>query len=209
VVQRSVVAIYRGLLGLLTVAAITTQVIASAQTPSFSPVNYFSYFTIDSNLIAAAVFLVAAARRRRAQSSTVDLLRGAAVVYMVVVGVVFTLLLRGTDVDTAIPWVNTVVHELMPMVMVADWLVDPPAARLRLSQGALWLTFPLAWIVYTLIRGAVTGRYPYPFLNPANGGYESVATYSVGILALFMVVCAIVVWLANVRKGATETTLIT
>jgi hypothetical protein len=156
VVRRSVAPFYRGFFGLLTLAAIMTQLIAASGTPTFSPVNYFSYFTIDSNLIAAALLLFAAAVRRR--SRVLDLLRGAAVVQMVVVGVVFTLLLSGTDVDTAIPWVNTVVHELMPMVVVADWLLDPPAQRLSLRQSLLWLSFPLVWILYTLIRGAITGR---------------------------------------------------
>jgi len=31
----------------------------------------------------------------------------------------------------------------MPLVMLADWLITPPAARLRLRQGMLWLSFPL------------------------------------------------------------------
>jgi hypothetical protein len=121
---------------------------------------------------------------------------------MIVVGVVFTLLLSGTDVDTAIPWVNTVVHQLMPMVMVADWLLDPPAQILSLRQGVAWLSFPLVWILYTLVRGAITGRYPYPFLDPANGGFASVAAYSETILVLLAVVCAVVVWLGNVRSNS-------
>ncbi|MBJ7600032.1 MAG: hypothetical protein DLM67_19135 [Candidatus Nephthysia bennettiae] len=197
-VRRSVAPLYRGFFGVLTLAAITTQLVAASATPTFSPVNYFSYFTIDSNLVAAAVLLIGAAVRQR--SRTLDLLRGAAVVYMVVVGVVFTLLLSGTDVDTAIPWVNTVVHELMPMVMVADWLLDPPAHRLSLRQSLLWLSFPFVWILYTLVRGAITGRYPYPFLNPTNGGYGSVAAYSAAIFVLLMVVCAVVVWIGNAPR---------
>lgn len=28
------------------------------------------------------------------------------------------------------------------------------AVQLRLSEGLLWLSFPLVWIVYTIIRGA-------------------------------------------------------
>jgi hypothetical protein len=120
---------------------------------------------------------------------------------MSVTGIVFTLLLSNTDVDTAIPWVNSVVHELMPLVMLADWLLDPPALRLNLRQGLLWLSFPLVWIVYTLIRGAIVGHYPYPFLNPANGGYSSVAGYCVGILVVMAVVCALTVVLANAAGG--------
>lgn len=171
-----------------------------ASSRGFDPVNYFTYFTIDSNLIAAILLGVGAARFRRPRSPTLDLLRGGAVVYMSVTGVVFTLLLRGTDVDTAIPWVNSVVHELMPMVIVADWLLDPPAERLSLKQGALWLSFPLGWILFELVRGA-TGRYHYPFLDPAQGGWVSVLAYMAAILVFMFALCAVVVWLGNARRS--------
>src|SRR5260370_37795996 len=109
-------------------------------------------------------------------------------------GAVFAVLWSGTIGDAAIPWVNSVVHELMPMAVVADWLLDPPQTRLTLRQGALWLAYPLAWIIYELIRGSITGAYHYPFLNPAHGGYGAVALYSAAILVLMLVVCAVVVW---------------
>ena len=95
-----------------------------------------------------------------------DLVRGGAVVYMTVTGVVFSVLLSGTNVDTAIPWVNDVVHEVMPIVMVADWLLDPPRSRLTLRDGLLWLSYPAAWLVYTLIKGPIVDKYPVPVRGP-------------------------------------------
>jgi hypothetical protein len=200
--SRLVIPAYRLVFAAVTIAAIISQAVASINLGIFRPVNYFSYFTIDSNLIAVALLLVGVARWRSTSSSGLDVLRGAGVVYMSVTGVVFTLLLSGVDVDTQLKWVNTVVHELMPLVMVADWLIAPPASRLTLRQGALWLLFPLVWIIYTLIRGAAANWYPYPFLNPANGGYASVTLYCVGILVFMLVVCAAVVWLGNLRHPA-------
>jgi hypothetical protein len=174
---------------------------AFASKGTLNPVNYFSYFTIDSNLIATGVLIAGAVHRDRPATPRLDLVRGGAVVYMSITGIVFTLLLSNTDVDTAIPWVNSVVHELMPLVMLADWLVTPPAVRLQIRQGLLWLSFPLAWIVYTIIRGAIVNLYPYPFLNPANGGYGSVAVNCIAILVAMVVVSALVVVLANAAGG--------
>jgi hypothetical protein len=111
--------------------------------------------------------------------------------------IVFTLLLSNTDVDTAIPWVNTVVHQLIPLVVVVDWLLDPPPFRLTIRQGLLWLSYPAAWIVYILIRGSIVNLYPYPFLNPTNGGYGTVAAYCVAILVLMTLVCVAAVGAAN------------
>lgn len=60
------------------------------------------------------------------------------------------------------------------------------------------------WIVFTLIRRGSGRQVPYPFLNPANGGYGSVAIYSVAILAFMLLVCGLVVWLGNLRSPAKE-----
>ena len=46
---------------LLTITAIIVQAASNA---NFDPVNYFSYFTIDSNLIATALLLAGAAMWR-------------------------------------------------------------------------------------------------------------------------------------------------
>ena len=134
---------YRLIFALVTIAAVISQAVSSINLGIFRPANYFSYFTIDSNLMATALLLVGVARWRSRNPPALDILRGAGVVYMSVTGIVFTLLLSGVDVDTQLKWVNTVVHELMPLVILADWLVAPPAMRLTFRQGALWLVFPL------------------------------------------------------------------
>ena len=42
---------------------------------------------------------------------------------------------------------------------------------------------------FTFFTIEIDGRYPNPFLDPVNGGYGTVALYSVGILVLFMATC--------------------
>lgn len=199
VAWRPTVAVVRLGFAVLTIAAIVVQ---AASSPSFDPVNYFSYFTIDSNLIATALLLAGVAMWRSEDTPTLELLRGAAVVYMTVTGVVFTLLLRGTDVDTTIPWVNTVVHEAGPLFILADWFVLPPRRSISAAQSILWLAFPLVWTIYTLIRGAISGRYPYPFLDPANGGYATVTVYMIVILVFMLLVSFAVAWTARIRGVA-------
>ena len=199
--RAQVISLCRALFAALTLVAIAVQMVDLAGKGILNPVNYFSYFTIDSNLIAVAVLLAGATAWDGASPRRLDILRGAAVVYMSITGIVFTLLLSNTDVDTAIPWVNTVVHELMPLVILADWLLAPPTARLNMRQGVLWLSFPLLWIAYTLIRGGIVNHYPYPFLNPANGGYASVSVYCIGILVAMLIVCFVTVALANAAGG--------
>ena len=198
--RATAIAGYRLVFGLLGLAAVATQFLDLASRGVLDPLHFFSYFTIESNLLAAFVFLWLAARRGAPRSTTTELIRGGAVVYMTVTGIVFSVLLANTNVDTAIPWVNDVVHELMPIVVVADWLIDPPAMRLSVGQGLWWLAYPAAWLAYTLIKGPITGKYPYPFVDPDNGGYGTVAVYCLAILIGMTFVCLAAVWAANVSR---------
>jgi hypothetical protein len=110
------------------------------------------------------------------------LLCGAATLNLTITGIVFSLLLAGLDgVEfTAVPWDN-VLHYLVPVLVVLDWAIVPPALRIPYRRGLIWLTFPLAYVVYSLIRGHYAHWYPYPFLNPALRGYTGVIQSSAGI----------------------------
>src|SRR5262245_24656357 len=97
---RSVIALYRLGFGLLTFLASGVQLVSLSQAGTLDPVHYLTFFTILSNEIAAILFLVGAARWRAEHNATLDLIRGAAVVNMTVTGIVFAVLLSGTNVDT-------------------------------------------------------------------------------------------------------------
>ncbi len=181
----------RLLFATLTIAAIATQLMYTSQyAVTFSLLNFFSYFTILSNVFVSVVFIASASYLAigRKPSPTDDILRGASVLYMAVTGIVYTLLLSGTDVDLTLPWVNLQLHYIMPIVVVADWLYQPQRTQLTVQRILPWLWFPAAYLMYTLIRGAIVGWYPYPFMNPAlAGGYGGVAIYSIGILLVLFV----------------------
>jgi hypothetical protein len=200
------IAAYRAFFGLLVLAAIGTQLADLSGRGVLDPLHYFSYFTIDSNLLAAALFLILAVRRGQ-RSAGFEMARGVGVICMTVTGIVFSVLLSGTDVDTAIPWVNDVVHSVMPIVVAVDWLLDPPRMQLTYRQGLRWVIYPAIWLAYTLVKGPIVDKYPYPFLDPANGGYGTVAIYVVGILAVMALVCLAAVWVANAagRRGQEPT----
>jgi hypothetical protein len=86
-------------------------------------------------------------------------------------------------------------HQLMPIVIVLDWLIDPPRHTLSTRKALYWLLFPLAYLGYTLTRGPHTGWYPYPFLTPTTHGYlpviENCAAIAIGLLILIAVVTRI------------------
>jgi hypothetical protein len=189
---------YRVAGGLLILVAVGYQLSVVAKGPGFNPVGFFSFFTILSNLLTAAVLLYGATRVSAKPSLAFELLRGAAVVYMTTTFVVVLILLSGADLQVATPWVDFVVHKLMPVVVVLDWLVVPPRRHLPLSRCLLWLAFPVVWLAYSLVRGAITGWYPYPFLDPGRaGGYGSVTVACVAIAVGMVVLMLVVSWAGN------------
>jgi hypothetical protein len=194
---------YRAVGALAILSAISYQLGHGLGGQSWSAANYFSYFTILSNLLAAGILLAGALRGPGPRSETVDLLRGAAVMYMLTTGIVYAVLLSGQKVST--PWVNAIVHQIMPVVVLVDWGLDPPWTQLPLRSTLLWLSFPVAYIAYTLTRGAIVNWYPYFFVNPNHsGGYLAVAggclAIGVGMIGLIL----LITWAGNRRATAVE-----
>ena len=193
-----VLRICRGLLALAAFTAIGYDVAAG---PGVSDGDYFSYFTVLSNLFAAAMLLYGGLRPARERSRTVELLRGASVVYILTTGIVYLLLLSGHA--PAYPWVNAILHYLMPVAVTLDWLLDPPHVPLEPARTiVLWMVFPVLYIIYTLVRGAIVDWYPYLFVNPhRSGGYllvtGDVLAVGIGITALILATT----WAGNRRQG--------
>jgi hypothetical protein len=195
------VPVVRAFFGLLTLYAVGRQLAIHVRL-GFDVTNFFSYFTNLSNIFAACVLPGGAWIGPRSGSSKfVDVLRAMAAINMTVVGVVFTLLLRGADLGSLLPWVNFVVHYLMPCVVVFDWILLPSRTRLGARDLLLCLIFPGVYLSYVLIRGGIVGWYPYPFLNPTNvGGYGGVTIYAAGVTAVFVVGGALLFMIANRRR---------
>lgn len=164
----------------LTLAAIGTQLSLGLRRDTFVLANFLSFFTVESNLIAAAVFLLTGVAALQATShARFAMLRGAATLCMTLTGVIYFLLLRGLEasLQTPIPWVNAVLHYITPLAVLADWLVDPPH-RIPFRRALAWLLFPVAYILYSLVRGPIVDWYPYPFLNANENSYGQIALTS-------------------------------
>lgn len=170
---------------------------------TFDPANFFSFFTIQSNVFAATVLLISAyVGWKKPPSRRLEYFRGAVTTYMVVVGFVYFFLLRseGLGPNITLPWVNFILHYLFPIYILLDWIVAPLAHKLRFSSALLWLIFPVAYLVYSLIRGAITGWYPYAFLDPH--GPDGVAGIVIVGIAITLL-CLGLTWLLT-RKPASK-----
>lgn len=178
--------------------------------------NFFSFFTILSNVIAATVLATAAIRtltRPTGAESSLGLAAAlaCATTYMVITGIIYNALLRGITLPQGsepVPWSNEVLHLVGPIFLLLDLLIGTRRRALRWQVVWVIVAFPLLWVAYTLVRGPLvtnptTGEpywYPYPFLNPNNaGGWGMVAAYVVVIAVCFVVVGFGAVWVTRRR----------
>jgi hypothetical protein len=182
----------------LAIVAMTYQFATSADT-AFKKANFFSFFTIQSNILGVTVLFLLVLVPRSRRTPLFDGARTGVVLYVALVGVVFALLLSGLqeELQTTVPWVEFVVHKLMPVVLVVDWLLDPPLHRLPRWTVLAWLSFPYLWLSYTLVRGEAEDWYPFPFVDVSKLDYDGVLARSVGLTAGFALAGAALLWLGN------------
>lgn len=143
--------------------------------PVGAAISYISYFTILSNILLAAAFTV---EQRTPRIVT------AIVVYMTVVGLTYSLVLRRLWDPTGAQLVaDRLLHDVMPIAAVVYWFCFVARGQLRWRDAATWLAFPVAYMVYVMIRGALTGVYPYPFADVSAIGYPR-ALLNAGVLVV-------------------------
>jgi len=179
--------------------------------------HFFSFFTIESNILAAAVMLVGLWLlfvKKGEDPRWFTLLRASSTTYMAVTGIVYNLLLRGIELPqgSTLPWSNEVLHVVACVWLVVDWIFAPGRSPIAANQLLKVLVFPIVWVLYTLIRGPIATDsvygadfwYPYPFLNPniAPEGYFTVAFYVMLIAVAIGSVGAGVLWISR-RKSVT------
>ena len=128
-------------------------------------VRLVSYFTIESNLFVLATSLTLALDPRR-DGPVWRVLRLDALLGITVTGLVYwTLLAPVVDLHGAALAAGLGFHLVSPVGAVVAWLAFGPRPRITWSTVRWAFVWPLAWVAWTFLHGAVTGWYPYPFLD--------------------------------------------
>lgn len=180
---------------------------------SFVPSEYFVYFTNDTTMIAIVVLALTGVSMLRKDRDGILLTSAALAVVplAMVTGVVYNLTLRGvpTEVYLGMDWENEVLHVAVPLFLTIDWFVlrlfDRGRPALPWRALLVALVFPVLWIAMTMIRGAITGWYPYPFLEPA-AGFATNATYLGGITVFVLVIVVLGILVSRYRAAPNPVT---
>jgi hypothetical protein len=187
----------RVITGVALIGSVAWQVTDRLANNNFRPGEYFAFFSIVTAIIAG-FFLVTTGfglSLNQEDPKSIEIAKLSLTVSMIIVGVVYHALLAGAagdvrDGDYVWPVLpNEVIHTYGPIVIAVEYLLSHKAFRLKL-RAALWVAvFPLVWLVFSVIRGLISGWWPYWFINPNDpGGIPGMLTYITAITAFFLIV---------------------
>jgi len=187
--------------------SIATMVVGSRTTGGVV-VQFFSYFTILGNLLVVlslSVLLfkpVSAWGRFFSNSSVIT----AAVLYITIVGIVYNIILRPLwHPQGSAKLADELLHSLGPVLFIIYWLAFVPKGTLLWKNAFTWLCCPFLYLVYILIRGAIFGLYPYPFVDVAQFGYGQIVFNSFILLLVFLGLGFLFVFIDRLLGKASKT----
>lgn len=153
--------------------------------------DFFTYFTIWSNILVAVVMTMLFFRPTR-DSFWFRVVRLDSVLMIVVTGIIYNVVLAGTSNNQGLEVVtNGFDHILTPLVTFVVWLACGPRGWINWRIIFASLIIPIIWLVWALARGAVIKAYPYPFLDVITKGFATVMTNVAGIVVFAIVLCLI------------------
>lgn len=163
-------------------------------------VRYFSFFTILTNILVAVcfTFLLTNPLSKKDRFFSRPTTLTAATVYITIVGIIYNTILRFIWNPTGLQQaVDELLHSAIPVLFVLYWLLFVPKAGLQWKDVLPWLIYPLVYVACILVRGALSGFYPYPFIDVSAIGYGKVLLNSAGLCIAFLVVSLMLVTIAK------------
>jgi hypothetical protein len=163
----------------------------------------YSEFTVQGNLVFGLVLIISGVLRRRRPPLWWDQMFGALVLYMVMTGIIYIVLVAPPEEPWwtwDLYWPQVAHHRLAPLVAALDWILVTRTVRGPWWRPLAWLGYPVAFLAFSWIRGGLDGWYVYDCLDPTlDGGWVRVLGSTGQVLVAFLVVSLMVHAVGNMR----------
>jgi hypothetical protein len=166
--------------------------------PGSSNASLLFYFTVQSNIMVC-IYLGAEIIHRLLRGPSAPpafrpAVQGAVLLYILVTGIVYQLLLSGGiesgGYDLVVLNIN---HGLTPLLFLADWMVSQRRGDYRWAQLPLWLIYPVAYGIFASVEGSITGSFRYFFLDFVNQGITAYLIQIGGVTAFFIALSSLII----------------
>ncbi len=131
----------------------------------------FLYYTVQTNVISGIVMALAAVAYlgARPQGPVYGAVLDAAAVWILVTALVFHLMLSRLYTPEGPRRVsNFLMHTLTPVLVLIVSLAAPQPETPLQTAPLWWISYPVLYFAFAMIRGKITGFYPYWFLKPSD-----------------------------------------
>lgn len=165
-------------------------------------VEFFSYFTILSNMLAAAALIapLVAPSGRFATWAEQSGPRAAIATYLTITAVVYHTLLASQWSPQGLRFVsNAILHTVTPLAYLIDLALRGGRGEARWIAAAKAMAFPVLFGAWTLVHGSLSGFYPYPFMNVARRGYPAVVLTMAEMSLAFAAIALVFIAFLRVR----------
>jgi hypothetical protein len=150
------------------------------------------YFTILTNL-GVAVLMAATALGTRISARV----QGGLLLSILMVGLTYHAILARLWAPQGLAWwADQGLHSATPLLTLVWWSLFGDR-RVSLHDLPAWLIWPALYAAYALTRGALTGFWPYPFLDADRLGWTQVALNTCGMVLTFAALGLVLIALAR------------
>ena len=166
-------------------------------------IRFFSYFTIQTNILVALCFTALGwkSKSRFSRFFTNPNTVTAIAVYITIVALIYNTVLRFImQLEGLQLLVDTMLHVIIPIGFVVYWYFFVNNTTVKWKDVFLWLIFPLAYLIYTIVRGSFVDFYPYPFVDVKKLGLNSVLINSFFVALTFLLFSLLYVFISK-RKN--------
>ena len=154
--------------------------------------DFMSYFTLWSNLAVAIIFTKLARNPEKISKRMLTLIP-TSLLMITVTGILYNALIAPSYPPHGFfIFTSFFEHILTPLLALYVWFTCGPHLMSFQKIGHYFIV-PIAYLIYTLARGAVIHQYPYGFLNAAKWGYRDFTIASLEIMVFSLLTVSILV----------------
>ena len=163
-------------------------------------VRFFSFMTIWTNIIIAVFYtvLITSPHTKLGRFFSRPMVQAGLLLYIIIVGLIYHLILARQWNPQGLEFIaDQSLHTVVPLLYLIYWILFSDKGKLSYGSAFKWLGYPLVYVVYSLIRGAITGKYPYFFVDVTKLGYVTTLTNASYVLAAYFVLGLLLVYINN------------
>ncbi|MBK6877451.1 MAG: Pr6Pr family membrane protein [Ignavibacteria bacterium] len=167
-------------------------------------IRFFSFMTIWTNIIIAVYYtvLILSPQTKLGRFFSRPMVQAGLLLYIIIVGLIYHLILANQWNPQGLEFIaDQSLHTVVPILYLFYWIFFSEKEKLSYSSALKWLEYPVIYIVYSLIRGAITGKYPYFFVDVTKLGYATTLTNASYVLAAYFVLGLMLVFINNLMTN--------